>query len=90
MHFRHKFILHLPCINFFNTIKTKEELQKEFFLKGVFISKLLNNPLASCCLINVDFVLSNTAHFDKSIILPFFVLASFGFLLEVFFLHFTQ
>ena len=85
MHFRHKFILYLPCINLFNTIKTKEELQKDFFLKSVLIPKLLNNPLASCCLINVDFVQSNTAHFDKSIILPVFVLATFGFYFKYFF-----
>ena len=38
---------------------------------GVLIPKLLNNPLASCSLINFDFLLSHTAHFDKSI---FFVL----------------
>ena len=32
--------------------------------KGVFIPKLLYNPTASYCLINFDFLLSNTAHFD--------------------------
>ena len=53
---------------------------KKILVKGVFIPKLLNNPLASCCLINCD----------KSIILPFFVLATFGFLLSVFFLLFKQ
>ena len=58
--------------------------------KGVFIPKLLNNPLASCSLINFHFLLSHTEHFDKSIILPFFVLATFGFLFSVFFLLFRQ
>ena len=47
-------------------------------LKEVFIPKLINNPLASCSLINFDFLLSHTAHFDKSIILlQFFFLATF-------------
>ena len=54
-------------------------------LKGFFIPKLLNNPLASCCLISFHFLLSHFAHFDKSIILPLFVLATSGFLLSVFF-----
>ena len=36
---------------------------------GSFVpSKLLNNPLASCSLINFDFLLLHTAYFDKSII----------------------
>ena len=52
--------------------------------------KLLNNPLPSCCLINFDFLLSHTAHFDKSIILPFFIPATFGFLFSTFFPHFKQ
>ena len=30
----------------------------------------LNNPLAYCSLINLNFLLIYTAHFDKSIILP--------------------
>ena len=55
------------------------------WVKGVFISKLLNNPLASCCLINFDFLLSQSAHFDKSNILPFFVLVTFRILLSAFF-----
>ena len=63
------------------------DLLKEFYLKAS-IPKLLNNPLASCYLTNFDFWLSHTAYFDKSIALPFFVLAIFGFLLSVFFLHF--
>ena len=54
-------------------------------LKGVFIPKLLKNPLASCSFVNFDFLLSHTVHFDKSIILTCFVLATFGFLLSVFF-----
>ena len=54
------------------------------------ISKLLNSPLASFSLINFYILLLHTANFEKSIVLPFFVLATFGFLLSVFFLHFKQ
>ena len=50
----------------FYTLKTKEDL--------------VNNPVAFCCLINFDFLLSHTAHFDKSIMLRFLVLAIFGFI----------
>ena len=67
-----------------NTSKTKEAL----LLQGVVIPKLLNNPLGSCSLKNLDFLLTHTSHFDISIILPFFVLTTFGFLLSVLFLHF--
>ena len=59
-------------------------------LKGALIPKLRNYPLASCSLVNFDFLLSHTAHFDKSIILPFFVVANLGFLFSVFLLHFKQ
>ena len=31
--------------------------------KGAFRPKLLNNPLASCFLINLDFLLLHTVHF---------------------------
>ena len=48
--------------------------------------KLLNIPLDCCSLVNFDFLLLHTAHFDKSIILlPFLVFTTFGFLLSVFF-----
>ena len=59
-------------------------------MKGVLIPKLLSNPLAYCSLRNFDFLLLHTKHFDKSIILPFFVLTTFGFLLSVFVLHFKK
>ena len=49
---------------------------------GFFISKLLNNPLSSYSLIDFDFLLSHTAHFDTGIILPFSVLTTVGFLLS--------
>ena len=53
---------------------------------GTFILvNLLINPLASCSLINFDFLLSHTAHFDKNIIFVFLVFRTFGYLLSVFF-----
>ena len=70
----------MPFINLFDFIKTKEDP-----LKGVFIHKLLNNPIASCYLINFNFLQSHIAHPDKTIILPFFVLRTFGFLVSGFF-----
>ena len=64
--------------------KKKGGPTKGILLKGVFIPKLLNNPLRYCSFINLDFPLSDYAHFDKSIILPFLVFTTFGFLISVF------
>ena len=52
--------------------------------------KLLNNPLASCSFINLDFVLPHTAHFDDIIVLPFLVFNTFRSIFSVLFLHFKQ
>ena len=62
------------------------------FLKIVHLTpvNLLNDPLASCNLINFNLLLSHLAHFNKSIVLPFLVFPTFGFLLSVFVLHFNQ
>ena len=38
-------------------------------LKGVLIPNLLNNPFASCFLIDLYFLLPHIAHFDNIIIL---------------------
>ena len=57
---------------------------------GVFKAKLLNNPIASYFLINLDFLLSLITHFDKSISHSFFVFATLEFLISVFLLHFKQ
>ena len=47
---------------------------------GVFIPRLLNNPLPSFCLINLDFSKTlKTTHCDESIILPFFVFSTLRF-----------
>ena len=72
---------------FYVYILNKRGPNKGILLKGVFIPKLLNNLLTSCSLINFNFLLSHTLHFDKSIILPFLVYATFEFLLSVFFFY---
>ena len=46
------------------------------FPKDIFHPKLLNNPVASCSLINLNFSLSHTAHFDKSIGVSLFLIAT--------------
>ena len=47
-------------------------------LNGVLIPNLLNNPFASCFLINLDFLPPHIAHFDNIIILPLVVLETCG------------
>ena len=47
--------------------------------------KLLNNPFACCSLINFDFLLSHTAHFDKIIVLPLLVFETWIYALSNFF-----
>ena len=59
-------------------------------LNGVLIPNLLNNPLASCLLINLEFLLPHIAHFDNIISLPLLVLETCGFMFFVYFLHFKQ
>ena len=39
-------------------------------LKGVLITKLLNNPFASCSFTNLDFLLLHIKHYGDSITLP--------------------
>ena len=58
--------------------------------KKIIPINLLNSPLASCSLRNFGFLLLNTLHFDKRIILSFLALTTFGFLLSVPFLHFKK
>ena len=47
-------------------------------LKGVLITKLLNNPFASFSFKNLDFLLLYIPHFDDSIVPPFLVFNAFG------------
>ena len=74
-------IYFIPCVDLLNTVKTKKDLIKKFYLD---MSLFLN------WLINFVFLPSHTTHFDKSISLPFLAITSFGFLLSVFFIHFKQ
>ena len=56
-------------------------------LNGVLISNLLNNPFASCFLMNLDFLLPHIAHFDNIIVPPLLVFETLGFMFSVYFLH---
>ena len=79
VHFRFKFISYYKNLLTTSFIlyllltcedpKTKEDLIKEFYLEVLLF---LN------CLIIFHFLLFHTAHFDESIILPVFILATFG------------
>ena len=65
-------------------------MSKSLRIRTFIPVNLLNNPQASCFLINFDFFISLTGNFDKSITLAFLVFVTFGFLYSVFFLHFKQ
>ena len=55
---------------------------------GTLIPSVLNNPFASFSFINLNLLLSRTAHFDRNIVLPFFVFITFEFTFFLFSLHF--
>ena len=57
-------------------------------LNGVLIPNLLNNPFASCLLINLDFLLLHIAILIISLLYQ--VLEACGFIFFVCFLHFKQ
>ena len=57
------------------------------FFNGVLRPKLFNIPLASCFLINIEFLLLHIAHFSNIIALPLSVFKTLGFILPVLFLH---
>ena len=54
-------------------------------LKGVLITRLLNNSFASRFLINFYFLEQHIAHFDNIIVLPLLVAEILGSILSVFF-----
>ena len=76
-------------ILFFLQLKKKKKRppSKGIWLKGVLIPKLINNTLAFCYFINLDFLLPQTLHFDENVILPLFVFTTFEFLFSV--IYFT-
>ena len=57
---------------------------------GSNLGTSLKGAFTSCSLINLDFLLLETAQFEESIILPFFVPSALGSLLSVFYLLFKQ
>ena len=56
------------------------------YLKESYLErpKLLNIPLASCFLINLDFLLPHIAHFDNIIVLPLLIFETTGLTFSVF------
>ena len=50
---------------------------------GFLIPNLLNNCFAPCLLINLEFSLPHTEHFDNMITLPLLVLETCGFTFSV-------
>ena len=71
-----------------NFIQNKISPNNGILLNGVLRPKLLNNALASCFLINLDFLLPHILHFDNSIVLLLLVGETLGFMLSVFFFFF--
>ena len=74
----------------FYTFKNKIPTNIDVLLLSALQPKLLNNWLASSYLINLDFLLLQTTHAHKSIILPLLVLETLGFIFSLSFLHFKQ
>ena len=68
-----------------NFIQSKISPNNGILLNGVLRPKLLNNALAYCFLINLDFLLPHILHFDNSIVLLLLVGETLGFMLSVFF-----
>ena len=58
--------------------------------RDLICNKSVKKPLVFYSLINLDFLIRHTVQFDESIILPFFIFLTFGFILAIFFLHFKQ
>ena len=72
----------LLVILFILYLQNKREPTKRTLLKVVFNPKLLNNPLVSRSLINLDFLVMHTAYFDKIISFPLFAFAIVRFLIQ--------
>ena len=53
-------------------------------LNGVLRNKLLNIPLLSCFLINLEFLLPHIVHFNNSIVLSFRVFETLEVMFSVF------
>ena len=68
----------------------KTSPNKGILLKGALIPRLLNNPFASCFLINFDYLEPHIADFDNIIVLPLLVAETFGPYSQYFCLDFKQ
>ena len=66
-------------------LQNKISSDNGILLNGVLRSELLNIPLASCFLMNLDFLLPHIAYFDNNIILQLLVCETLGFMFSVFF-----
>ena len=71
-------------------ILEKTSPNKGILLKDALIPRLLNNPFASCFLINIDFLLPHMAHFDNIIVLPILVTEILDQYSQYFFQHLKQ
>ena len=64
-------------------IQNKISPNNRILLNGVLAPKLRSIPLASCFLINFDFLLPHIAHFDNRIVLPLLVFETLGLMFSV-------
>ena len=65
------------------TLENKISPNNVVSLKWVLIPNCLNNPLACCSLMNLDFLLLHTNQYDSTITFLFLVFCSSWFLLSV-------
>ena len=58
--------------------------QERYLVQGFLIPYWLNNPLTSCSLINLNFLLLQIGKFDKSIVFPLVVFKTLRSALQVY------
>ena len=80
----------LLTISFTLYIQNKISPNRVLLLKRVCSPKLLNDPLTSSSLINLDFLQLHTPLFDKTVTFYLFVFQTFTFLLTALFRHIKQ
>ena len=70
--------------------QNKISLNTGILLKNFLILRLFNSPLASSFLINLDFLVLHTTHFDNIYVPPFIAFETNGLMLFLFSPHFRQ
>ena len=70
--------------------QNKISLNTGILLKSFLILRSLDNPFASSFLINLDFLVLHTTHFDNIIVAPFIAFKTDGLMLFVFSPHYRQ